>query len=68
MVKQLGIATHFLTLLSADLIWEELPRIFDKLNNHYLSDEELKNLSNQKRCNLFKNNPILVARHFQHKV
>ena len=31
-------------------------------------DEELKNLSNQVRCNLLNNNPVLVTRHFQQKV
>ena len=33
-----------------------------------LSDEELKNLSYQERCNLLNNNTVLVPRHFQYKV
>ena len=68
MVKQLGIPTYFLTLSCADLRWEELPYIINKLNNLGLSEEELKNLSYQERCNLLNNNPALVARHFQYKV
>ena len=68
MIKQLGIPTYFLTLSSADLRWEELPYIINKLNNLGLSEEELKNLSYQERCNLLNNNPVLVARHFQYKV
>ena len=68
MVKQLGIPTYFLTLSCADLRWEELPYIINKLNNPGLSEEELKNLSYQGRCNLSSNNPVLVARHFQYKV
>ena len=68
MVKQLGILTYFLTLLSADLRWGELPYIMNKLNNLGLSNEELKNLSYQERCNLLNKNPVLVARHFQYKV
>ena len=68
MVKQLGTPTYFLTLSCADLRWEELPYIINKLNNLGLSDEELKNLSHQERCNLSNNNPVLVARHFQCKV
>ena len=68
MVKQLGIPTYFLTLSCADLRWEELPYIINKLNNLGLSDEELKDLSYQERCNLLNNNPALVARHFQYKV
>ena len=68
MVKQLGIPTRFVTFSCADLRWEELPYIIDKLKNLGLSDEELKNLSYHERCNLLNNNPVLVARHFQYKV
>ena len=68
MVKQLGIPTYFLALSCADLRWEELPYIIEKLNNLGLSDEELKNLSYQERCNLLNKNPVLVARYFQYKV
>ena len=68
MVKQLGIPTYFLTLSCADLRWEELPYIINKLNKLGLNDEELKKLSYQERCNLLNNDPVLVARHFQYKV
>ena len=68
MVKQLGIPTYFLTLSCADLRWKELSYIINKLDNLGLSDEELKNLSYQERCNLLNNNSILVARHLQYKV
>ena len=68
MVKQLGTPTYFLTLQCADLRWEELPYIIKKLNNHGLSDRELKNLSYQERCTLLNNNTVLVAKHFQYKV
>ena len=64
MVKQLGIPTYFLTLSCADLRWEELPQIINKLNNLGLSEEELKKLSYQERCNLLNNNPVLAATHF----
>ena len=68
MVKQLGILTCFLILPCADLRWEELPYIINKLNNPGLSHKEFKNLSYQERSNLLNNNPVHVARHFQHKV
>ena len=45
MVKQLGIPKYFLTLSRADLRWEELPYIINRLNNLGLGEEELKNLS-----------------------
>ena len=45
MVKQLGIPTYFLTLSCADLRWDQLPYIINKINNLGLTEEELKNLS-----------------------
>ena len=68
MVKQIGIRTYFLTLSCADLRWNELPYIINKLNNLCLSDEELENLCYQERTKLLNENSVLVARHFQYKV
>ena len=45
MVKQLGIPTYFLILTCADLKWDELPHIINKLNNLNLTDEEIRNLT-----------------------
>ena len=67
MVKHLGIPIYFLTLSCADLRWEELSYIVNKLNNLGLNEKELQNLSYQERCNLLNNNSVLVARHFQYK-
>ena len=67
MVKQLGIPTYFLILSCAELRWEELPYIINKLNNLGLSEKELQNLSYQERCSLLNDNPVLVAKHFQYK-
>ena len=68
MVKQLGIPTFFLTLSCADLRWDELPHIINKLNKLGLSDDEIKNLSYEERCKYLNTNPVLVARHFQYRV
>ena len=65
MVKQLGVSTYFLTLSCADLRWDELPYIINKLNNLGLTEEELKNLSYQARTELLNSNLVLIARHFQ---
>ena len=67
-VKQLGVPTYFLTLSCAELRWKELPYIINKLNNLGFSDEKLKNLSYQERCNLLNNKPVFAARHFQYSV
>ena len=37
------------------------------MNNLGLNEEKFGNLSCQERCNLLHNNPVLAARHFQHK-
>ena len=42
MVKQLGIPTYFLTLSCADLRWEEIPHVINKLSNLGLSGKEPK--------------------------
>ena len=68
MVKQLGMPTYFLKLSCADLRWEELLYIINKLNKLAHSGKELKNSSYHERCNLLNNNPVLVAGHFQYKV
>ena len=63
MVKQFWIPTYFILPC-----WKELPYIINNLNNLGLSDNELKNLSYQERCNLVNNNTELVARHFPYKI
>ena len=68
MVKQLGIPTYFLTWSCADLRWDELPYIINKLNNLNLTDGEIRNLTYQQQAKLLNDNPVLVARHFQYKV
>ena len=60
MVKQLGIPTYFLTLPCADLRWEELPYIINKLKNLRLSDKELKKNTYQEQFYLLNNNRVLV--------
>ena len=68
MVKQLGIPTCFFILSCADLRWDELLYIIDKLlNNLGFSGEELKNLSYKEKTKLLNENPVLVLRHFQYK-
>ena len=68
MVKQLGIPTYFLTLSSADLRWDELTNIINKLNNLNLSQDELRKLNYNERCKLLNSNPVLISRHFQYRV
>ena len=57
--------TFFLTLSSADLRWNELVEIIQKLKK---ADCNISNLSYHDRCSISNSNPIIVARHFQHRV
>ena len=52
MVKQLGVPTYFLTLSCADLRWDKLPYLVNKVNNLGLTEEELRNLSYQAQATL----------------
>ena len=68
MVKQLGIPTFFMTLLCADLWWNELIQIIAKLDSLNLADDDIKNMCYQDRCDTLNKNRVLVARHFQYRV
>ena len=69
MVKQLGILhDFFMTLSCADLRCNELVEIISKLNRLDFSDDVIKNMTYQERCNTLNKNPVLVARHFQYKI
>ena len=68
MVKQLGIPTFFMTLSCTDLRWNELVEIISKLNRLDFSDDVIKNMTYQERCNTINKNPVPVATHFQYRV
>ena len=54
-------------MLCADLRWDELPYIINKLNNLNLTDEEIRNLTYQQLTKLLNDNPVLIARHISIK-
>ena len=68
MVQQLGIPTWFLTLSCADLRWQELFHILSRVRGENITDEEIDNLSCNEKCSLLNLNPVIVAKHFQHRV
>ena len=68
MVKQLGIPAFFMTLSCADLRWNKLVEIISKLNSLDFSDDVIKNITYQERCNTMNKNPVLVSRPFQYIV
>ena len=68
MVKQLGIPTWFMTLSCADLRWPELFQIIAKMQGKKMTNEEVDALSYNERCQMLNTNPVIVAKHFQHRV
>ena len=68
MVKQLGIPTWFMTLSCADLRWPELFQIVARTQGKNLTDEQVQALSYVERCQMLNANPVVVAKHFQHRV
>ena len=68
MVQQLGIPTWFTTLSCADLRWHELFHILSRVRGENITDEEIGNLSYNEKCSLLNLNPVIVAKHFQHRV
>ena len=67
-VKQLGIPTFFMNLSFENLRWNELVEIISKLNRLDFSDDVIKKMTYQERCNTMNKNPVLIARHFQYRV
>lgn len=68
MVKQLGLATWFMTLSCADLTWPELFHIIARTNGKNMTAEEVKALSYDERYRLLNLNPVIVAKHFRYRV
>ena len=68
MVKQLGIPTWFMTLSCADLRWPGLFQIIARTQGKNMTDEQVEALSYNERCSMLNLNPVVVAKHFQHRV
>ena len=68
MVKQLGIPTWFMTLSCADLRWPELFKIVARTQGSDITEDEIEALSYVERCQMLNANPVVTAKHFQHRV
>ena len=68
MVKQLGIPTWFMTLSCAHPRWPELFQIISRIQGKDTTDEEVDAPSYNKKCKMLNLNPVIVAKHFQHRV
>ena len=68
MIKQLGLPTYFMTLSCADLHWNELVAIIQKIKGKKITDEEIRIMSYLERTKILQSNPVLLGRHFQYRV
>ena len=57
-----------MTLSFADLKWNELVSMINKLYKIDISGEDIENLTYHDRCCLLNSYPVLVPRHFQYRV
>ena len=64
MVTQLELPTFFMTLICADLQWDELISIIASLRGEILTQEEIDHVDFFTRCAYLNQNPVLLARHF----
>ena len=67
-VKQLGLPTYFMTLSCADLRWNELVDIIQKLKGEEMTKEEIEDMNYMERTATLQSNPVFLARHFQYCV
>ena len=68
MVTQIGLPTFFMTLICADLQWDELISIRASLRGEMLTQEEIDHVDFFTRCAYLNQNPVLLPRHFQYRV
>ena len=68
MVRQLGLPTWFFTLSAADMQWPDLIQSIARQYGTILSDEAVKKLSFEERCNWLRSNPVTAARHFNYRL
>ena len=57
-----------MTLSSADLTWNELVSIINKLHKLDMSEKDIKNLTYHDKYRLLNSNTVLVARHVLYRV
>ena len=68
MVSQIGCPHIFLTLSTADMQWPELFRIIAQENGRSLTNDDIVVLSYNEKSSMLRNDPVLAARHFDHRL
>ena len=68
MVRQLGCPTWFISLSAADLHWPELIKLIAGERGRMLTDEDVKLLSWDEKCQILRENAVTAARQFNYRV
>ena len=57
-----------MTLSCADLRWPELFKIVARTQGRDITEDAIEALSYTERCHMLNANPVMTAKHFQHRV
>ena len=68
MIKQLGPPTWWMTFSCADLRWNEIYKILLKVKGKEMTDAEIAEMTYDEKCGMLNSNPVIVAKHFQHRL
>lgn len=68
MVRAKGVFTWFLTLSCADLQWPETIQAIALQHGHKYSEEDIENMSYEEKCKWLRQNPVMAARQFDHRL
>jgi len=68
MVRQLRCPTWFISLSAADLHWPELIKLIAGERGRTLTDEDVKLLSRDEKCQILRENPVTAARQLNYRV
>ena len=69
MIRMLGPATLFITVIVAETRWIHLLKIVSKIVEKFeLTDEQCHQLSWSDKCRLINSDPVTCARHFDYSI
>ena len=66
-VAQIGCPQFFVTLSAADMSWPEMFQIIGQQSGCQMTDDDISTLSYEEKSTMLHNDPVLAARHFDHR-
>jgi hypothetical protein len=68
MVRAKGVFTWFLTLSCADLEWPQTIQAIGLQHGQTFTEEDIKKMSYEEKCSWLRQNPVVAARQFDHRL